>query len=259
MVISSYPTHQPRCASHSRRCSAARRVAAAPPSRVACARLALEWLLVPTLAAGLCLPAVVCCSALPSAAFSVARVEAVRALRAWAGGGGARPRTEVRRGAAPLSGAIADVAPAAAASGGEAAAPLPHATAKTVSSLPQKPPSHADASPPYVATPTEVAAGGHGGGGGGGEGQVVTICEWHEKLPNVHNCKSPQLCCFRLRISASPICFPCPLLVFSFPVLRASAPHEKLCCCFGLTLSWLHDGVVLRARRGTGGSASSLT
>ena len=116
--------------------------------RVACARLALEWLLVPTLAAGLCLPAAVCCCALPSAAFSVARGEAVRARRARAGGGGARPRTEVRRGAAPPRDAIGDVAPAAAALGGEAAAPLPHATAETVSSLP-----HTAPSPPDVAAP----------------------------------------------------------------------------------------------------------
>ena len=55
--------------------------------RVACARLTLEWLLAPTLAARLCLPAAVCCSVLPSAAFSVARVEAMRARRVWAGAG----------------------------------------------------------------------------------------------------------------------------------------------------------------------------
>ena len=48
---------------------------------------------------GLCHPAAVCCSSLPSAAFSVARVEAARARQAQAGGGGARPRTEVWRGA----------------------------------------------------------------------------------------------------------------------------------------------------------------
>ena len=58
--------------------------AAAPPRRVACARLTLERLLVPTLAAGLCLSAAVCCSSLPRAAFSVGRVEAVRARLARA-------------------------------------------------------------------------------------------------------------------------------------------------------------------------------
>ena len=80
--------------------------AAALPPRVACARLALEWLLVATLAAGLCLPAVVCCSSLPSAALSVARVEAVRARQAQVEGGGARPRTELPRGAPPRRDAI---------------------------------------------------------------------------------------------------------------------------------------------------------
>ena len=94
--------------------------AAAPPSLVVCARLALEWLLVPTLAAGLCHPAAVCCSSLPSAAFSVARVEAVRAPRLRAGGGGARPRADVRRGAAPPRGATQGVAPTAAEVGGGA-------------------------------------------------------------------------------------------------------------------------------------------
>ena len=74
------------------------------------------------LAAGLCLPAAVCCSALPSAVFSVARVEAVRARRAREGGGGARLQTEMRRGAAPPHGAIRDVAHAAAASGGSCSA-----------------------------------------------------------------------------------------------------------------------------------------
>ena len=122
--------------------------AAAPPRRVACARLALEWLLVPTLAAGLCLPAAVCCSSLPCAALSVGRVEAVRAVQARAGGGGARPRTDLRRGAVPPRGAIDGVAQSAAASGGEAAAPLSRATAEAPSSRPHKPPS-----PPDVAVP----------------------------------------------------------------------------------------------------------
>ena len=80
--------------------------AAALPLRVARARLALEWLLVPTLAAGLCLPAAVCCSALPSAAFSVARVEVVRARRAQRGEGapacGRRCGEARRRRMAPL-------------------------------------------------------------------------------------------------------------------------------------------------------------
>ena len=119
--------------------------AAAPPSPIARVRLALEWLLVPTLAAGLCLPAAVFCYALPSAAFSVAHVEAMRARRARAVGEGVLPRTVMRRGAAPLSGAVEAVAPTAAAAGGEAAAPLLHTTAETVSSLPHTPPSPADA------------------------------------------------------------------------------------------------------------------
>ena len=67
------------------------------------------------------------------------------------GGGGARPRTEVRRGAAPPRGAIEDVAPTAAASGGEAAAPLSHALPKRVRRFPTNRP-RPPMSPPHVVT-----------------------------------------------------------------------------------------------------------